>query len=342
MIILNSTSDLVQVITGSGVSSILVHSSWVDFSAGVTAAPNRTNTPAIVAATTTTIVASPASSTQRNVKTISIFNSSASPCLITVNHTDGSNVITLFKYNLQAGETAMYYEGAASGSAWVVMDANGGLKVSPTTGRLLKRSVVTGGTTFTTTLATTSFKVFLQGGGGGGGGNPATASTAGSGGSAGGYAEKYFTGVVGNTTYTIQIGAAGAGASGANGTAGTSTLITVGATTVTANGGNFGLLAVAATSVAGGASPAVSTNGDLNSGGEPGEEGVSSATSLVGGSGGGCNYGAGGGTSTTNATTGKAAIGFGAGGGGSSTLATAGALAGGAGAAGVMVIEEYA
>jgi hypothetical protein len=334
MIILNSTSDLVQVVTGSGVSSILVHSSWVDFSAGVTAAPNRTNTPAIVAATTTTIVASPAANTQRNVKTISIYNSSAASDTITVQHTDGTNVITLFKYTLQPAETAMYYEGAASGSAWVVMDANGGLKTSPSSGRLLKL-----------TALTTNIRLRMLGAGGGGGnatGNATQAAPSGGGG-AGGYLEKLVA-TTPNTGYTYTVGAAGAA-----GAAGTNSTFVVGATTYTASGGAAGTARAVATGPAiiiGGAGGVVSTNGDVNGSGMSGEPGIIGGNAAViangsygAGSGGSTVYGAGG-LGSNNAGNGAAAIGFGAGGAGGLSN-TASANNGGAGVNGIIIVEEY-
>jgi len=64
MLLLTSTSDIVRLITGAAASTIEVHTSYVDVN-GTTITPGRTNT-RITTATTTTIVASPAASTQRN------------------------------------------------------------------------------------------------------------------------------------------------------------------------------------------------------------------------------------------------------------------------------------
>lgn len=101
MIILASTSDLIRVITGSAVTTE-VHASWVDNASG-TITPGRTNT-AISTATTTTVVGSPASSTYRNVRFLSIRNTHASSQnTITIEHTDGSTVATLWKGILTAG-----------------------------------------------------------------------------------------------------------------------------------------------------------------------------------------------------------------------------------------------
>ena len=101
MLILASTSDLIQVITGSAVTTA-VHASWVDNAAG-TITPGRTNT-AISTAATTTVVASPASSTYRNVRFLSIRNTHASSQnTITVQHTDGTTTAILWRGILMAG-----------------------------------------------------------------------------------------------------------------------------------------------------------------------------------------------------------------------------------------------
>jgi hypothetical protein len=336
MILLTSTSDTLAVVSGS-TGNIDVHASYVDYN-GTVVTPGRTNTVQITTATTTTIVAAPGSSTQRNVKHVSIRNAHATTSnAITVQHYDGTTTTTMYKYTLLAGESMQYWDERG----WIVMDSSGGIKNSPSAGRLLLRTVKTSGTTHTTQMATTSFWVACVGSGGSGGGNPATANTAGSGGGAGGYVEKLYTGKVGNQTYTVAVGASKNGSSGAAGTAGDVSTFTDGSTLITAQGGTAGLLAVAATSVAGGAASTISTNGDLNGAGAAGQNGISSSTALQGGKGGDTAYGAGGGTSTTNLTVGKAAVGFGGGGGGSCTLATATAQAGGASGAGVIIIEEY-
>lgn len=106
MFLLTSTSDLVKVVTGSA-TNVDVHASWVDNNAGVIT-PGRTNT-AITTATTTTVVASPGASVQRNLKTITISNKDAALSnLITVQHTDGTTNVQLTAITLQAGQTLMY------------------------------------------------------------------------------------------------------------------------------------------------------------------------------------------------------------------------------------------
>lgn len=125
MLLLTSVSDLVQVITGAA-GTIAVHTDWMDNLSG-TVTPGRTNTAAITSATTTTVVASPASSTQRNTKGISISNTDASVTNpITVQHTDGTTVEVLWKGSLLAGERVIFDENGD----WFYYDVTGAVKPS--------------------------------------------------------------------------------------------------------------------------------------------------------------------------------------------------------------------
>jgi hypothetical protein len=104
MLLLTSTSDIITVITDS-VSNIRPRADWVDNNAG-TITPGRTNTAAITTATTTTIVASPASGVQRNVKTVTLHNEHASAsCGIAVQHSDGTNAQDILMVTLLPKET---------------------------------------------------------------------------------------------------------------------------------------------------------------------------------------------------------------------------------------------
>lgn len=119
MLLLASTSDKIRLTTSAALNCD-VHASWVDKS-GSTITPGRTNT-AISTATTTDIVASPASSTYRTVKTLTIRNRDSSTSnAVTVIHTDGTNAMEMTKVTLQAGYTLHYHEAAGF---WVT-DANG-------------------------------------------------------------------------------------------------------------------------------------------------------------------------------------------------------------------------
>ena len=126
MILLTSTTDLIQIITGSGVSTINVHASYVDANFTTAAiTPTRTNT-LITTATTTTVVGSPAASTQRTVRALTVYNSSASSNLITINHVQGGGSTSIiFRYTLLASELISILDDEIK-----VFDASGNLKVT--------------------------------------------------------------------------------------------------------------------------------------------------------------------------------------------------------------------
>src|SRR5262245_8398719 len=119
MILLTSTSDKVRLTTGQA-RNVDVHVSWLDNSSG-SVTPGRTNS-AITTATTTDIVASPASSVQRNVKYMNVRNRDASNTVdVTVIHTDGTNAMELFKVTLNAQEELVFVEGLG----WGIYGADG-------------------------------------------------------------------------------------------------------------------------------------------------------------------------------------------------------------------------
>lgn len=129
MLLLASTSDKLRVTT-SAATTVDVHASWVDLVAPSTVTPGRTNT-AISTATTTDVVASPASSTYRTCKSLHIRNRHASTSNdITVIHTDGTTPVELIKVTLAAGDVLAYDEG----SGWSVRDNQGNVKYKPTAG----------------------------------------------------------------------------------------------------------------------------------------------------------------------------------------------------------------
>jgi hypothetical protein len=109
MLLLASTTDKIQVIT-SAVGQIDIHASWIDLS-GTTITAGRTNT-RIGTATTTDVVAAPASSTTRNVRQLKVGNNSASVTnTVTIQHTDGTNVIVIEQVTLAPLERIGYEEG---------------------------------------------------------------------------------------------------------------------------------------------------------------------------------------------------------------------------------------
>lgn len=119
MINLTSTSDIIRLVTSSA-SQIECHASWVDFN-GTTVTPGRQNTAHITTATTTTVVAAPGSSVQRNVKYLNITNDHASAsCVVTVEHFDGTTAEELRQATLLPGESLSVGED----NKWVHYSAN--------------------------------------------------------------------------------------------------------------------------------------------------------------------------------------------------------------------------
>lgn len=120
MLLLTSTSDILRVTTGTATSTIEIHASYIDNASG-TITPGRTNT-RITTATTTTVVASPGASTQRNVKGLYITNNSTgTTCLVGVEHFDGTNSVELMQFNLLPGENMTFNEDGG----WRHRDSNG-------------------------------------------------------------------------------------------------------------------------------------------------------------------------------------------------------------------------
>jgi len=117
---LTGTSDLVRLIT-TATADIHVQASWVD-QTSTAFTPGRTNTN-IASATTTTVVASPAASTQRAVTSMKIRNAHASTSnTVTVLHTDGTTAPQIWKGTLAAGESVEY-----DGKVFVRLDATGAI-----------------------------------------------------------------------------------------------------------------------------------------------------------------------------------------------------------------------
>lgn len=341
MLTLDTTTALLRLVTSAS-CDVQVNASYVDFTAPSTFTADGQNT-LITTATTTTIVGSPGASIKRNVTDAGIRNAHATTSVtIGVEQTDGTTAIKLMAFTLLAGEFAKMNEQGT----WFIYDANGAVKAGTGPGRLLKTTILTSGTSHTTTAFTTSIFLRMVGAGGGGGGCTSVASAAigAGGGGSGSYAERSFT-VAPSTAYAYTIGAAGTGVSGAAGNNGGNTTFVVGGTTVTAFGGTGGPVAAPAATLktaAGGAGGVVSTNGDVNAGGEPGEYGLTLivATPIVAsGNGGSCEFG-GGGLGIIAVGNGNNAVGFGAGGGGSATGASA-VRTGGNGGQGLIIVDEY-
>lgn len=213
MINLDTTTALLRLVT-SAACDVQVNASYTDFTAPDTFTTDGQNT-LITTATTTTIVSSPGASVKRNIKGAHIRNAHATTAVtITIEHTDGTTAVKMQTFTLAAGEYALLNDSGV----FFAYDATGAVKAGTGPGRLLRTTVLTSGTSHTTTAFTTAMVVKVQGAGGGGGGCTSVASAAaGAGGGGGGsYAERYFV-VEPSTAYAYTIGAAGTGVSGAAG-----------------------------------------------------------------------------------------------------------------------------
>lgn len=216
--------------------------------------------------------------------------------------------------------------------------------VSAAKGSPLGTVVVSATSVVTPTAGATVAFMECWGAGGGGGGVSAAANSAGAGGGggSGGYSAKWVTAVAGST-FSIGIGASGASGAANAGTGGTggSTLIS---TVVSAAGGlgGVGMAAnVVVEPVAGGVGGAVTTGGDINYAGNPGQGGLrASGTSCIGGNGGVTGLQGAGQGALTDAVGINAAVNTGAGGGGAAANAAT-SRTGGAGGSGVAILTFY-
>lgn len=125
MIILASTTDKIQVVTGSAVAACVMHASWVDNASG-TITPGRSNQ-SISTVATTDLVAAPAASTYRNLKFLSVRNTNVSTNnTVTIQHTDGTTAVILWQGVLAAGMAVQIND-----SGLVTVFANGGMPLTP-------------------------------------------------------------------------------------------------------------------------------------------------------------------------------------------------------------------
>lgn len=126
-IFLVDTDDTLRVVTASGVSTIHMYAAWADIT--TTALTPGASDAQVTTATTTVLVAAPGSSTQRQIKGLSIRNSHASSSnAITVEFFDGATATQLITYTLLAGETLQWGED----ENFRVIDASGQVKGSVT------------------------------------------------------------------------------------------------------------------------------------------------------------------------------------------------------------------
>lgn len=128
MILLTATTDKIQVISGAA-GSLDMHASYMDMT---TADPpvvkgstsGRTNAAAVVTATTTDVVPSPAASTTRNMQHLQVRNKHASVANdVTVQFNQNGTLVELHKVNLLPGEALEYQEGVGFFKLTAVADA---------------------------------------------------------------------------------------------------------------------------------------------------------------------------------------------------------------------------
>jgi hypothetical protein len=142
---LTTTSQIIRLIT-STTAQIDATATFSDF-----APPNAdldSQDVTVTTASTTTIVAAPAASTDRLIKSMSFSNVGTSSNLLTVQRFDGTTARRMIEVSLGAGEDLIYADGV-----WSVLDAAGRVKTNTTKSATLAPSVLTTINTFRSTLA---------------------------------------------------------------------------------------------------------------------------------------------------------------------------------------------
>lgn len=116
--ILGNTSAQITVVTSTS-EGIGINVNYADITA-TTFTPSSDNVVS-VSATTTIVVASPAASTQRQIKGLSFYNYGSASNNLIIYHNDGIGAtVIVYRRTLQAGERIEY-----DGNNWVPFDANG-------------------------------------------------------------------------------------------------------------------------------------------------------------------------------------------------------------------------
>lgn len=108
MLLLTATTNILE-LTTSGTSTIDVHASWVDMESADTVL-GSTETQ-ITTATTTTIVAAPGASTQRQIKLLTVCNAGSSANTVTLKKDVSGTERQLFKATLYVGDSLVYTDG---------------------------------------------------------------------------------------------------------------------------------------------------------------------------------------------------------------------------------------
>ena len=335
---LTATNHSLEIETSAAVQTQVVASFRDKTTSAETPGSQETN---ITTATTTTSVAAPAASTQRQIDDVEVAVIGTGSLTVKAKKDVGGTEFIMFQALLGSGERA-HFTGAMG---WRVFDVFGREKGTVGYALLKGPTLLTSGTTFTPSVGCTALLIELCAGGGAGGGaaNPTAAqATVGSGGSHGGMVRKFVIGVPSSITYAI--GALGAGVSGAAGNAGGNTTMTINGVTYTATGGTGGTTLASNTTIGETTTPASvsGTNGDENINMPSGSPGMRySATQCTGGHGGSGPMGSEGKGRTSQGNGGNA-TGFGCGGGGAAAYNAAGAATGGSSAQGYIRVWEFA
>jgi len=132
VILCQGPNDKIQVVSSQSIA-VDCHVSAMDYD-GSNATSYRKNT-AITTASTTDISVAPASGITRNIKTINIRNKNNSTnTIITVQHTDGTTTVELYRNVVGPGQTLQYVEGVG----WSIIAALTSMaaKISSTIGGL--------------------------------------------------------------------------------------------------------------------------------------------------------------------------------------------------------------
>src|SRR5260370_12291503 len=143
MIILDATTRSVEVLLGGTITTnqLPVVASYVDVTT-TTYTPGSSNT-ATNNTTAVTAVASPAASTERQVKLMTVYNADTASATLTVRYNDNATTRILVKTTLSVGDSLVYTDG----EGFRVIDTNGNIKQLAGTTRLSRGG--TGATSFT-------------------------------------------------------------------------------------------------------------------------------------------------------------------------------------------------
>lgn len=152
MLLLLGTTDKIQVITASA-GDIRVHASYANYDPAQAVNDRvtlgRANSAAITTAVTTDVVGAPGTGIARNVKKLWVSNVHASVSnLVTVQHTDGTNVVEIDKVTLLPNEKLMIDENgqtlvAADGTVKVIAPTTNGSSPVARLGATVTNSTVT-------------------------------------------------------------------------------------------------------------------------------------------------------------------------------------------------------